>query len=104
MVIAGPIWLGYNFSVTKQIVERRHVHCGQLKEQCRLPFCGRVGGALITGNKEASNMALGTCCCAGRDQWQRFGLAAPNPDYRWTRDQQLRPRGSCLAAWIGSPT
>jgi len=52
LVIAGPIWLGDNSSITKQVIERLYAQSGQLNEQGQYAFYGRVGGALITGNED----------------------------------------------------
>jgi multimeric flavodoxin WrbA len=52
LVVAGPIWLGDNSSVTKAIIERLYAQSGQLNEQGQYAFYGRVGGALITGNED----------------------------------------------------
>jgi len=40
LVLAGPIWLGDNSSVMKQVIEGQYV------------YYGRVGGCLITGNED----------------------------------------------------
>ena len=52
LVIAGPIWLGDNSSVTKRAIERLYAQSGQLNERGQYVFYGRVGGALITGNED----------------------------------------------------
>jgi multimeric flavodoxin WrbA len=52
LVIAGPIWLGDNSSITKRIIERLYAHSGDLNDQGQWAFYGRVGGALITGNED----------------------------------------------------
>jgi multimeric flavodoxin WrbA len=52
LVIAGPIWLGDNSSVTKRVIERLYAHSGDLNEQGQWAYYGRVGGALITGNED----------------------------------------------------
>jgi multimeric flavodoxin WrbA len=52
LVIAGPIWLGDNSSVTKQIIERLYAGSSELNEHGQYAFYGRVGGALITGNED----------------------------------------------------
>ena len=52
LVIAGPIWLGDNSSMTKRAIERLYAQSGQLNEQGQYIFYGRVGGALITGNED----------------------------------------------------
>jgi multimeric flavodoxin WrbA len=51
-VIAGPIWLGDNSSVTKKIIERLYAQSSQLNEQGQYAFYGKVGGCLITGNED----------------------------------------------------
>ena len=52
LVIAGPIWLGDNSSITKRIIERLYALSGLLNEDGQYAFYGRVGGALITGNED----------------------------------------------------
>jgi multimeric flavodoxin WrbA len=52
LVVAGPIWLGDNSSITKQIVERLYANSHLLNEQGQYRFYGRVAGCLITGNED----------------------------------------------------
>jgi multimeric flavodoxin WrbA len=52
LVIAGPIWLGDNSSVTKQVIERLYGASGDLNEAGQWAYYGRVGGCLITGNED----------------------------------------------------
>ncbi|MGH3476597.1 MAG: flavodoxin family protein [Nocardioidaceae bacterium] len=52
LVVAGPIWLGDNASVTKRIIERLYAHSGDLNDQGQWVYYGRVGGALVTGNED----------------------------------------------------
>ena len=52
LVIAGPIWLGDNSSVTKRIIERLYALSGLLNDAGQYAFYGRVGGCLITGNED----------------------------------------------------
>jgi multimeric flavodoxin WrbA len=52
VVIAGPIWLGDNSSVTKQIIERLYANSSDQNEQGQYLNYGKVGGALITGNED----------------------------------------------------
>ena len=52
LVLAGPIWLGDNSSITKQVIERLYAHSGETNESGQYAFYGRVGGALITGNED----------------------------------------------------
>lgn len=52
IVIAGPIWLGDNSSVTKQIIERLYAQSGDLNEKGQYVYYGKVGGCLISGNED----------------------------------------------------
>ena len=52
LVIAGPIWLGDNSSVTKQVIERLYGNSSILNEDGQYAYYGRVGGCLITGNED----------------------------------------------------
>ena len=52
LVIAGPIWLGDNSSVTKQIIERLYANSGDQNSKGQYDYYGKVGGALITGNED----------------------------------------------------
>ena len=52
LVIAGPIWLGDNSSITKQCIERLYASSGDLNDQGQWRYYGRVGGCLITGNED----------------------------------------------------
>lgn len=52
LIIAGPIWLGDNSSVTKQIIERLYAQSGDVNDKGQYVYYGKVGGALITGNED----------------------------------------------------
>lgn len=52
LVIAGPIWLGDNSSITKQIIERLYGNSAELNDQGQYVYYGKVGGCLITGNED----------------------------------------------------
>jgi multimeric flavodoxin WrbA len=52
LVLAGPIWLGDNSSVTKQVIERLYSCSSLLNSQGQYAYYGRVGGCLITGNED----------------------------------------------------
>jgi multimeric flavodoxin WrbA len=52
LVIAGPIWLGDNSSITKQIIERLYAGSSILNDAGQYAYYGRVAGALITGNED----------------------------------------------------
>ena len=52
LVIAGPIWLGDNSSVTKRVIERLYGCSHLLNKAGQYAYYGRVGGCLITGNED----------------------------------------------------
>ena len=52
LVIAGPIWLGDNSSVTKRVIERLYASSGDVNDAGQWAYYGRVGGALVTGNED----------------------------------------------------
>ncbi len=52
LVLAGPIWLGDNSSVTKRVIERLYACSSLLNDAGQYAFYGRVGGCLITGNED----------------------------------------------------
>jgi multimeric flavodoxin WrbA len=52
LVIAGPIWLGDNSSITKQVIERLYAGSSELNDAGQYAYYGRVGGCLITGNED----------------------------------------------------
>jgi multimeric flavodoxin WrbA len=52
LVLAGPIWLGDNSSVMKQVIERLYANSHLLNEAGQYAYYGRIGGCLITGNED----------------------------------------------------
>ena len=52
LVVAGPIWLGDNSSVTKRVIERLYALSGLLNGAGQYAFYGKVAGALLTGNED----------------------------------------------------
>jgi multimeric flavodoxin WrbA len=52
LIIAGPIWLGDNSSMTKKVIERLYACSSILNAQGQYAFYGKVGGCLITGNED----------------------------------------------------
>ena len=51
-MLAGPIWLGDNSSVTKRVIERLYACSHLLNDAGQYAYYGRVGGCLITGNED----------------------------------------------------
>lgn len=52
LVLAGPIWLGDNSSMTKKIIERLYANSAELNSDGQYAYYGKVGGCLITGNED----------------------------------------------------
>lgn len=52
VIIAGPIWLGDNSSVTKLIIERLYSNSGDMNDKGQAIYYGKVGAAMITGNED----------------------------------------------------
>jgi len=52
VVIAGPIWLGDNSSVTKRIIERLYSNSSDVNEKGQYIYYGKAGGSIITGNED----------------------------------------------------
>jgi multimeric flavodoxin WrbA len=52
LVIGGPIWLGDNSSVTRQLIERLYAMSGLFNEKGQYVYYGKTAGALITGNED----------------------------------------------------
>jgi len=90
LVLAGPIWLGDNSSVMKQVIERLYSCSHLLNEAGQYVYYGRVGGCLITGNEDGikhcamnvlySLQHLGYVIPPQADAgW--IGAASPGPSY-----------------------
>jgi multimeric flavodoxin WrbA len=98
LVIAGPIWLGDNASITKQIIERLYALSGMLNDKGQYVFYGRVGGCLITGNED------GIKHCAQNILYslQHIGYTIPpNADAGWIGE--AGPGPSYLDPGSGGP-
>jgi multimeric flavodoxin WrbA len=98
LVIAGPIWLGDNSSITKQIIERLYALSSMLNDKGQYVFYGRVGGCLITGNED------GIKHCAQNILYslQHIGYTIPpNADAGWIGE--AGPGPSYLDPGSGGP-
>lgn len=83
LVLAGPIWLGDNSSMMKQVTERLYGCSGILNDTGQYAYYGRVGGCLITGNEDG----VKHCAMNVLYSLQHLGFAIP-------------PQAD--AGWIGS--
>lgn len=98
LVVAGPIWLGDNSSVTKQIIERLYAHSGEHNDRGQYIFYGRVGGALITGNEDG----VKHCTSNILYSLQHIGYAIPpQADAGWIGE--VGPGPSYLDKGSGGP-
>lgn len=52
LVVGGPLWLGDNASVTRQLIERLYAMSGLFNEKGQYIFYGKTAGALLTGNED----------------------------------------------------
>src|SRR6478752_3814694 len=106
LVIAGPIWLGDNSSVTKQVIERLYACSHLLNDSGQYASYGRVGGRLITGNEDgvkhcAQNIlyslqhlgyVIPPQADAGCDRRGRPGTVLPRPRIRWAGQRLHQPQ------------
>jgi multimeric flavodoxin WrbA len=112
LVIAGPIWLGDNSSVTKTCIERLYASSGDLNDQGQWRYYGRVAGCLITGNEDgikhcASNVLyslqhIGYTIPPQADAgW--IGEAGPGPSYldpgSGGPDNEFTSRNTTFMTW-----
>jgi multimeric flavodoxin WrbA len=98
LVLAGPIWLGDNSSVTKRVIERLYACSSMLNDAGQYAFYGRVGGCLITGNEDG----IKHCAMNVLYSLQHLGYAIPpQADAGWIGE--AGPGPSYLDAGSGGP-
>ncbi|WP_369046667.1 flavodoxin family protein [Sinomonas sp. P10A9] len=54
VVLATPIWLGDQSSVTRKTVERLYGFSGELNAAGQWSYYGKVGGVIVTGNEDGA--------------------------------------------------
>jgi len=52
LVIGGPLWLGDNSSIARQLVERLYAMSGLFNDRGQYIYYGKTAGVLITGNED----------------------------------------------------
>lgn len=52
LIIGTPIWLGEGSSICRLLIERLYGMSGLLNDKGQSIFCGKVGGAVVTGNED----------------------------------------------------
>jgi multimeric flavodoxin WrbA len=98
LVIAGPIWLGDNSSVTKRCIERLYATSSQLNAAGQYAYYGRVAGCLITGNEDG----IKHCAMNILYSLQHLGYAIPpQADAGWIGE--AGPGPSYLDPGSGGP-
>ena len=73
ILIAGPIWLGDQSSMTRLIIERLYAYSGELNAAGQWSYYGKVGGAITTGNEDGGKHVSAQVLYA----LQHIGLAIP---------------------------
>lgn len=98
LVLAGPIWLGDNSSVTRHIIERLYSYSGVLNDKGQYAYYGRVGGCLITGNEDG----IKHCSMSVLYSLQHIGFTIPpQADAGWIGE--VGPGPSYLDPGSGGP-
>jgi multimeric flavodoxin WrbA len=73
VLIAGPIWLGDQSSLTRKIIERLYAYSGDVNDHGQWSYYGKVGGSLTTGNEDGGKHVSAQILYA----LQHIGLAIP---------------------------
>jgi multimeric flavodoxin WrbA len=73
ILIAGPIWLGDQSSLTRKAIERLYAYSGEVNDHGQWSYYGKVGGALTTGNEDGGKHVSAQVLYA----LQHIGLAIP---------------------------
>jgi multimeric flavodoxin WrbA len=98
LVIAGPIWLGDNSSITKKIIERLYGNSGDMNKEGQYVYYGKTGGCLITGNEDG----IKHCAMDILYSLQHIGYAIPpQADAGWVGE--AGPGPSYLDKGSGGP-
>jgi len=116
LILAGPIWLGDNSSMTKKIIERLYACSHLLNKQGQYAYYGKVGGSLITGNEDGikhctmntlySLQHLG-CVIPPQADAGWIGEVGPGPSYgdpepkggRYGLDNDFTNRNTTFMTW-----
>jgi len=90
VIVCGPIWLGDNSSITKQLIERLYGNSALHNDKQQFIYYGKVGGAIITGNEDGgkhcsmnilySLQHIGFTIPPAADAYW-VGAAGPGPSY-----------------------
>ncbi len=98
IVIAGPIWLGDNSSMTKKLIERLYALSGERNDNGQYIYYGKVGGCLVDGNEDG----LKHCAMNILYSLQHIGcVIPPQADAGWIGE--VGPGPSYLDKGSGGP-
>jgi multimeric flavodoxin WrbA len=98
LIIAGPIWLGDNSSITNQIIERLYSNSAEKNDKGQYVYYGKAGGCLITGNEDG----IKHCAMNILYSLQHIGYAIPpQADAGWVGE--AGPGPSYLDKGSGGP-
>jgi len=107
VLIAGPIWLGDQSSLTRKIIERLYAYSSEINDRGQWSYYGKVGGALTTGNEDGGKHVSAQVLYA----LQHIGLTVPpQSDAYWVGEagpgpSYLDPEGGGeLNAWTSRNT
>lgn len=101
LVLASPIWLGDQSSLTRLAVERLYGWSGELNAAGQWSYYNKVGGAVITGNEDGGKH----CAAQMLYALQHIGLVIPpQSDAYWDGEagpgpSYLDPKGGATNAW-----
>ena len=112
IIIAGPIWLGDQSSMTRKIIERLYAYSGEVNDKGQWAYYGKVGAAVTTGNedggKHVSAQVLYTLQHIGltvppQSDTYWNGEAGPGPSYldgeAGGQDNAWATRNATFMAW-----
>ena len=81
LIIAGPIWLGDQSSLTRKIIERLYAYSSEVNEAGQWAYYGKIGAAITTGNDDGGKHVSAQVLYA----LQHIGLTIPpQSDTYWT--------------------
>ena len=81
LIMAGPIWLGDQSSLTRKIIERLYAYSSEVNEAGQWAYYGKTGAAITTGNDDGGKHVSAQVLYA----LQHIGLTIPpQSDTYWT--------------------
>ena len=111
VVLASPIWLGDQSSMTRLVIERLYGWSGRLNDAGQWSYYGKVGGVLVTGNEDGGKHCAAQMLYAlshigftippqADSYW--VGEAGPGPSYlddEHGAQNHFTTRNTVFAAW-----